>query len=766
MVQNDSQLKDHVQIVDGVPYNVLSVGRAKGCEYPEVVLYKFGELAGAEVFGENSTAKVMDSLPQNEVVGSPNPDQTLPLQYYINRVYVGVSRPKRRLIIVDTERGFSDLWQVAMNPSISEAVLKKVKHGEEVWESMVEGMTNGQPEDVTRESAANPREIAIVFEADGLARHDSYHLLQAALNYKAAGDMAKYRECRAHALKEEGSFLEAGNAYLEAGFVPKAVDCLWRAGRTGWARIREILADQPQIRSDIEVQWAIALERPSLDVAEDNLIRLADRLAGDATFAESFTANPAWQDALTALIQPLVSSPSPAADEGLFQRICVALDAIAKKGVTLQPLARAQVYFSAALFADAIRIWDTLPEQLGPLYAEAKTRVEPYPARVVWLDKLRRTEDIVRLFDSEPSAPLTDEQANAVTKALCENGRCEDAMRVAWSLTSSQKMLELTLAAHREQRAEAAQRGLQAGIYMLAMDKQWHLLAALATSKDFVPAEGWRGKRTQEWLQSETESVKVALVRALSRADGLEEAPEEHLRMIQEFLRVYLNGRGRKWQGVIREPEAGAALERAGRFTDALVFYEAVMDGADDKLTRFCLERRLVCKQRQSKYEDDKGNYLLKGDLDEDIVNLKRSLAIESTGKITQYPELEKMKFPEIEPSRAKRRPSRPRKPRSKRPEAQTSSRDQRNRINAGHLELEWSRSIGRCNITHRESRETACIKVHEGQPLSVDVDFRQTSESHWYCEAWDLDVDIIKGEGAGVTLSSKKFKRAIVFSL
>src|SRR4029077_16656019 len=44
-VANDAVLKEYIPIEDGVPQYVLSASRAKGCEYPAVMVYGFGEHA-------------------------------------------------------------------------------------------------------------------------------------------------------------------------------------------------------------------------------------------------------------------------------------------------------------------------------------------------------------------------------------------------------------------------------------------------------------------------------------------------------------------------------------------------------------------------------------------------------------------------------------------------------------------------------------------------------------------------------------------------
>ncbi len=189
-VNNDPILREQIRFEEGVPVNVLSAMRAKGCEYPAVVVYGFGH---------ESETNLIGAL-QSGTVSAASPDQTLPIQYFVNRLYVAVSRPKNRLVVLDSEEGFAKLWKFTQDEAVESLLLSRVKNGREVWAQLIEGMSIGKPADISTRSAGDPLENAKAFEVDGKSRRDAFLLKQAAQGYRSAGDVSKANECRARAL--------------------------------------------------------------------------------------------------------------------------------------------------------------------------------------------------------------------------------------------------------------------------------------------------------------------------------------------------------------------------------------------------------------------------------------------------------------------------------------------------------------------------------------------------------------------------------------
>ena len=423
-VKDDPVLSQHVRIEDGVPVNVLSSARAKGCEYPAVMVYGFGTAIDIDLLSE---------LGPDGGKTLRNPDTSLPMQYFLNRLYVAVSRPKGRLIIVDTDEGFSRLWKCVQEEAAETVMLERIKHGQLIWGDQIQCMVLGDPEQLTRESVGDPADNARTFETDGIAKQDSFLLRQAAQAYRNARDLTKWRECSARALEADAEWLKAGEAYFDAGFASDGVRCLWRAGRPGWALLCERLSQFPQIKNEIEFACALAIKgqfKPN-SIA-DLLERIANRL-GDEQFAASCVGDPAWKEALDALTQTLVQrGMSGQVSEDLWSGVAASLRRIEQKGVSISGTeAGGQVFYFARRYREAIELWNAAglkPEG----YHRASAAVMPYPERVIALGNLGSTDDIIEAYLQSPDLPLSPEQAGVVADALTKSGRFGDAAIVAW----------------------------------------------------------------------------------------------------------------------------------------------------------------------------------------------------------------------------------------------------------------------------------------------------------------------------------------------
>ena len=188
---------------------------------------------------------------------------------------------------------------------------RRLKRGRELWSTAIEGMIAGNAAELGRDDAVDPIDNAKAFEREGLVRCDSFLMKQAAQAYRGAGDPAKARECRARALEFDGAYLDAGKAFVEAGFrVPDGIRCLWRAGTDGRRTLATLPGHEPQVANEIEVRCSqLLLGRPSATAAIDFLQRLATRLE-DADFVEQTVGTPDWRDALGLLVRTVLKEPA------------------------------------------------------------------------------------------------------------------------------------------------------------------------------------------------------------------------------------------------------------------------------------------------------------------------------------------------------------------------------------------------------------------------------------------------------------------------
>lgn len=750
-VRNDPMLRQNVTFQDGVPQSVLSPTRAKGCEYPAVLVYGFGDNCPADV-----TARV-----SNPGVVEANCDEDLPLEYFVNSLYVAVSRPKKRLIVVDSPDGLKRLWGCACDEAKADQLVHRIKHGER-WASQMHGMTAGTPSDFTRDTAPDPLENARLFEQDAIARSDAFLFRQAAQSYRAAGELAKAKVCKARALEADENWLDAAEAYVDANKPDRdAVRCFWFAGESGWRRLAEIAAAEAALHSEIEVVWAQALTgRADPRRAAELLDGLHRALVSATLRPVSHASHSTWEQALAALLERSMDSKTPL-DRILAQSFVDSAERLEKHGLAVREAVLARLLFNAERYADAVAIWDRLGVKDGHDYFRARANVEPYPARLIWLEKLGAAKEICEEFTKHTPVDdsLTQQQAEILSRALRAAMRHADAVDAAWCGGAVSNLFETGLVAFSSGEVQLAQSAIRAGLIVAAKNGQWEPVDSLVAGKPFLPDKKWNRKPASDWLGTELVTLRLIVVRGLARSDALLRATTQHQEVIQTFLRDLLRVRdARSWNSTVSIPEAGAAVERAGRHVDALAFYEAVAkekERLDPKDVAAAAFRWLACKRRHVKYLESRDP----GKADDgrrEIERAQRELRIADLGKVPEYPELPPLK----RPSQALAAGSTG----AKAPSAGGASAEsdagvkpqETRRYEFERYRVEISSDGLRCNITDVQSLETGHVKVPdrlcggEGDPQRVD-------ETTWRFVRWRLVVHLPTAKDSTLVLKSEE---------
>jgi hypothetical protein len=203
--------------------NFLSPMRAKGLEFSRVVLYKFGRAYRQQY------PNLFDPLLTGKS-HSDNKDASLPLKYFMNRLYVGASRAKNRLIIVDDDEGIEALWNNDKIKSL-ENLLKLYRHSAKFgWTTDIINYVQKGIEDNWTQDRDDPSILAEEFHKVGLTERDPYKLRLAEANYLRCGEPGNAKLCRAERLEMEKQLSKAGELYLELDRIDKALECFWSAG--------------------------------------------------------------------------------------------------------------------------------------------------------------------------------------------------------------------------------------------------------------------------------------------------------------------------------------------------------------------------------------------------------------------------------------------------------------------------------------------------------------------------------------------------------
>lgn len=226
----------------------------------------------------------------------------------------------------------------------------------------------------------------------------------------------------------------------------------------------------------------------------------------------------------------------------------------------------------------------------------------------------------------------------------------------------------------------------------------------------------------------------------------------------------HLRVKGGNWRGRITVAEAGAAIERGGRFTDAIAFYEAI---AKDKgeFRDFARRRWVLNKKRQLEHERAQNARARVGDIEREISKALAGWGLKpGSDDLPEFPELPLLgrpggsepMAPEPEdhsgPTRAAAAAV---EQTSSEPPSDESAKANNVVVVLGSLKLELSRQTARCNLTQMTTMETGYVKIREGV-CGGEVEFQEVGEKRWTCPPWNLIVQVPRKAGEPLVFELK----------
>jgi hypothetical protein len=259
-------------------------------------------------------------------------DEALPLEYFINRVYGAASRPKKRLIIIDSPRAIESFWAYIFDEKRREQIRNSARDPE-LWVDKLAGAVIGR-QDSWDSDRERPEETARTLEEEGRARQDAFFLRQAAQSYENAKNSRKVAECRAWAFFFEENYIEAGKLFLNIEQPEEALKAFWIAGDdAGWKEIENLAGQVPSVKVRLEYRLAHFLSRPgSFDEGLDVLQRFAECLT-DPTMHTRIISEKPWGHAVAEVYRHLIEIGETSAGEGLWQVVSNHTDRLLQKGV-------------------------------------------------------------------------------------------------------------------------------------------------------------------------------------------------------------------------------------------------------------------------------------------------------------------------------------------------------------------------------------------------------------------------------------------------
>lgn len=752
-VRNDPVLRNLQKESEGIYRNVLSPIRAKGLEFSTVVLYRFGETAPPE----------FERLLKGEI-NLDNPEERLPLEYFLNRLYVAASRAKHQLIIVDNRDIIQSFWRFATEPSEIDRLIERARISDK-WRDpkSIAHLFRGRPEEWSGQYI-DPHEQAREYAEQGKRKRDPYLLRQAALAYRSIDDEVKARECLALAAEFEGKFREAGDRYRDLGKYDEAFRCYWR-GRE-WQSLCNLAARDARWTSRLESRIADYMAHNE-GLPDSSLLRELRLATGDDDWLGEAKTDATWQGVFAELAARL-SKAAKAGDRTIaWTEVHHIFRRLSEYGIPVNENHRAMIAYTASDFGEAVRLWERSGDTNRGEYYRAKAHTTSFPDNLLWLQRVKDHAEILRRWREKGQTVLGSNLTEKVARAIADAALQERDLPLAAEMLKEYpdryqvaNLLEGAIKAGEEQildeMANIAVQKLDHDQMLLSLRQVGGLLesavevgdgelvktTAIMAARYLVRTRRWDAAiSAAEWadfsafskssaadIRSALEqyggraAVLKAVVQELATSKNLQKATAENQKKVADFLqRYFIKGQGNDEYGITPQV-AGAAIERAGRIVDALQYYENLERSAStSEMKRFAAERLIKNSERYAEYLISRGD---KGKAQQ--YKLKAKHIREQYG-------LEDRAIPEYPVLGAK---------------LEGAGLEQWQR---GPFKIVLSRSHGRLRIEHTERFETVTVDARKRRLLG-DAEFSQLeapSDSQsivWQVENWNMTITLLQG--------------------
>jgi hypothetical protein len=391
-------------------------------------------------------------------------------------------------------------------------------------------------------------------------------------------------------------------------------------------------------------------------------------------------------------------------------------------------------------------------------------RARTYPQRLLALSKLGLDDEMLRDYTSNPGVELSREQAGVLVEALGRAGRAAEAADLAWAHGTADELLALAKTCRERDRPDADLL-LTAGLQLLVTEGRWEPVINFVASQRFTPTRDWTHDAIRKWVEARRPQLQQAMMRALARSEGLPDSPTHVQRQMTEFVKAFVGSHGGRWRTSVSVAEAGAAFERAGRFVEAITFYERVAEeGTSDSEKRFAWTRWLVCKDRQAQHELAQGAKKKAEGIQREIRRVQDELRVQSIAELDKFPRLGPLTLREQAPKPATKTKAVPKPPTAV--EEKVSQFDETGTAILGPFKIEVSRKAGRINITNSQSLEMAFFRVADGT-CAGEGNFKRGEDNHWSSDEWDMTVrSETLSNTTAVTVAVRRLGLALVVSL
>ena len=657
-VKNDPILSKSIACDEtGLPLNVLSPSSAKGLEYSEiVVLY---------CFGESCPKSLLDRL-QGKASLFPEPKQLIKWEYFLNRLYVAISRAKQRLIILDDPKTFKTFWDVIQHidaESLAEYLGAQVNTKEWGGDNLLapkRGTTQDMENLLQGRASDDPEGLAKKFYIEGSENRNPRLLRRAHLLYQRLAKKNEALRCYALALEFEQDYTKAAKTYLQINEQETALACLWKQPNftfiveTQWddaSDLRIMLAHQLEYKRNKILKW-----RGDLEATTAILKRL------DNTKFIILGVYKGWQQSLTALFNWFFQEYTQGLtlDNNKIWKILKQLE----KGISYKTEQFAEIAYKLGRYKNALELWDKAGKTKHKLYYKAQYQTMNWPSSLIPLKQLNDFKKIITQWqDRGKDLENLDEKYQVIV--------IEAMIRTNKQVMATRLLNNKSLIPTKELRKKLSSLLWQKIKILikhspdLASNMISHYLEILiqtASWKDIPPVLN----KVHLLDKVSHHNINQKFIEDLAYSADLEEASSNDQDLIFNLLqqRFYQQEKRKEWFSIIENSIGialmGIVIERTQYYEEAKEYYFWITHHVPLKRAehKYFNQRIIVCLQKQADIRHEEGKPISREE--SNIRDLKRKWDIDYINlDVTpgHYPENEILSTHQIKKMREKLQP-------------------------------------------------------------------------------------------------------------
>lgn len=540
---NDPLLSEIGKEFPQLPLNVLSVLAAKGLEFSLVVLYKFGDLCLKEY---PRVLKILEN-PGPEL----NLDESLPMEYYFNRLFVAASRARKRCVIADTREAIESFWQ---NKTIGDFDNLISRYGDPQWTADNLCFVDIGTEDTKwSDDRDNPLEVAKIMKESGMAAQNPYIMKLAASNFKRVNEEHEYLECTALQHEYANEYQKAAEVYLTLKQDAKAMSLYWKA---------EDFAAVCRLNLTNTGKYSAAHFYLNKTESEEQL-KILDFLYANHESIREFHIDPVWRKVIRVMVDALVSNTTTTTEQNMH--IFVKTEQLYSSNLFSDSKAMGTICFKATRYQDALTYWESSQDKniaFTESYYLAKAHTVEYPENIVWYAKAKRYGQIVELVKASSMESLSSEEALLAFEAFMGEKKIADLMKLI-SKYSTVAILDKTLLNEDYAKVIGPKRYLKIALSSFSVydeNSQWEKLVRVVTI-------------LQKKNLLEKKHI-YDLIRLMAGSRTIMEA-ETGTKQLNDVIKKYIYDKN-KYNIPIDFRITGMALEKNNVMIDVLSFYERI----------------------------------------------------------------------------------------------------------------------------------------------------------------------------------------------